>query len=1374
MKKRIISFVLMLVMLFSCLSPQVFATVSGSGALADGSSAEESSNIALDATEKAIAEYFKKYGTIGKDGGYNLTAAQLAAKVAGTDIIANEEFAEFKSYNNSKSSYTLPGTNTIKLTNKKEFERVTPAGDNGNYYLKWCDRYPIATKAEDGTPYVNLEKGEDGKYIDTELQALVESGYGEVSGGVVYRKDKYSGEYIQVSSITPKPDSSNITSFDRMGATFTVAFDLYHYEGVAAYFDFEIASYMSKDSDGEFESIMSKPEFKVLTDGTLQIKDPRTGNYVETGVTLEGNSWTQISITHTPRGLDGKRDVDANGNIIAGSDDNTMHLYVDGRYIGTYKAIADKNIVVWTPTGADGNPVTDENGNPVIINNVSDFTLRFYRVGQSGYGFKLDDYRLYFGKNVEIASAAHENLAYSHTHDIENNKLVLTAICQDDGCGVSETLTLDLCNKQGEYGLSIDAVKKLLADSGRTASACCDFTEYDHANLKLSNGTYKENEKTVIDWYMIADHTDANGNDLLLWQRPVAKNPKTNEPFTEAELATLSETAKALITFENGVPYYTGAVSGEYVQYSFAEGAEAAVKELVLTDPENPIIGSAYTFTMDFTYYGGSFSFQILTNTHFKDSTPFSSTNIYPFKITGGKLTVNNKGNFEEVSGVEIPVGKTFQLTFLHTPRGLDGERDVVNGYSAGDDNTFHIFIDGKKVATSTLFASKSTYKEWESTVDGTNVKMSASSDFTVSWVRMGQVNADQANTQNLYSVDNIKIYRGMPVECYHSITQDPNTCDWCAHEFDLWRCNLCDRNLLSEDVVMHSKSATIGDVIDFNLFLKLNKAPSLFGDDTVVLDTTASGGKRRVEFKISDLTPVQSGDAKGLYKVSIPLRSIDMTREITVSVVSNDTPATSYKVVLNDYLDELLKANTAYYVRQIVKAMKNYGAYAQEYFEGINGNPDDLGALPNANLSDPDKNLISAVDENTFAPYELSITGNSVQIDYSTFVLDSATELRIHFVDSESVTVREGTKALTKHKGTDGYSYVSLVIYSPAAFGDTHTVVFSDGESETTVKFSANAVLGIMHASEKEKTKNLAAAMYLLGKAAYEYRTYYVQGNEPTKPDWDEDGVLKILCIGNSFSVDAMEWIAEIATDLGYTDFIFGNLYIGGCYIDRHIEEFEKNNPEYIYYLEVGTSTTEAKKTTYRGYTSAEAIASENWDFISLQQGSARSYAVEHYKNLPVLIDYVKNICPTATLVWHQTWAYAQWYANEKYSITQENMYKGIVNCVKTSVMTNEEIEILIPSGTAIQNARTSYLGDNLNRDGTHLDYAIGRYIAALTFFAAVTDADISAIEWSPVNVDDAADVDAAARAVAIESVINALENPYEVTQSKYTELPQ
>ena len=39
-----------------------------------------------------------------------------------------------------------------------------------------------------------------------------------------------------------------------------------------------------------------------------------------------------------------------------------------------------------------------------------------------------------------------------------------------------------------------------------------------------------------------------------------------------------------------------------------------------------------------------------------------------------------------------------------------------------------------------------------------------------------------------------------------------------------------------------------------------------------------------------------------------------------------------------------------------------------------------------------------------------------------------------------------------------------------------------------------------------------------------------------------------KILAIGNSFSDDAMEHLAEILVGEGYTDFVLGNLYIGGC----------------------------------------------------------------------------------------------------------------------------------------------------------------------------------------------------------------------------------
>ena len=107
--------------------------------------------------------------------------------------------------------------------------------------------------------------------------------------------------------------------------------------------------------------------------------------------------------------------------------------------------------------------------------------------------------------------------------------------------------------------------------------------------------------------------------------------------------------------------------------------------------------------------------------------------------------------------------------------------------------------------------------------------------------------------------------------------------------------------------------------------------------------------------------------------------------------------------------------------------------------------------------------------------------------------------------------------------------------------------------------------------------------------------------------------------------------------------------------------------------------------------------------------------------------------------------------------------MYKAITRTVQVKVLPNEGISLIVPNETSIQNARTSYLGDTLTRDGYHLSYDIGRYIAGVTFFHAVTGMDISKLAHAPIGVSEEA------RKVAIESAINAVKNPYEVTPSQY-----
>ena len=59
---------------------------------------------------------------------------------------------------------------------------------------------------------------------------------------------------------------------------------------------------------------------------------------------------------------------------------------------------------------------------------------------------------------------------------------------------------------------------------------------------------------------------------------------------------------------------------------------------------------------------------------------------------------------------------------------------------------------------------------------------------------------------------------------------------------------------------------------------------------------------------------------------------------------------------------------------------------------------------------------------------------------------------------------------------------------------------------------------------------------------------------------------VLKVLAIGNSFSVDAIEQnLYELAHAQG-DSLVIGNAYIGGCTIDRHWENTYNGKTDYSY----------------------------------------------------------------------------------------------------------------------------------------------------------------------------------------------------------------
>ena len=253
----------------------------------------------------------------------------------------------------------------------------------------------------------------------------------------------------------------------------------------------------------------------------------------------------------------------------------------------------------------------------------------------------------------------------------------------------------------------------------------------------------------------------------------------------------------------------------------------------------------------------------------------------------------------------------------------------------------------------------------------------------------------------------------------------------------------------------------------------------------------------------------------------------------------------------------------------------------------------------------------------------------------------------------------------------------------------------------------------------------------------------------------------IKVLALGNSFTVDAMEHLNGLLKNAGVEKFTIGNLYIGGCSIDRHWTNIWQNNASYTFFQITQDGVKSGSK-----YTVDNGLLFTDWDIITLQQASPKSTEAARFGDLQNVIDHVKEKAPQAEIWWHMTWSYPNGSSGLRdLELTQMEMYEDIVSVVNSTILTNPDIARVIPVGTTIQNLRTSKLGDTLNRDSLHLSEGTGRYAAAMTWLAALTGADVDKISWTPEAFPDTA----ANLSFVKEAVKNAMQTPYAVTQSAY-----
>jgi len=227
----------------------------------------------------------------------------------------------------------------------------------------------------------------------------------------------------------------------------------------------------------------------------------------------------------------------------------------------------------------------------------------------------------------------------------------------------------------------------------------------------------------------------------------------------------------------------------------------------------------------------------------------------------------------------------------------------------------------------------------------------------------------------------------------------------------------------------------------------------------------------------------------------------------------------------------------------------------------------------------------------------------------------------------------------------------------------------------------------------------------------------------------------MKILSIGNSFSVDSQRYVRDIAKADGI-DIQLGNLYIGGCSLETHVGHMQSGEPAYEYYennVSLGAASI------------ATALNDDDWDIVTLQQASHFSGEEDTYfPYIKILAEYVREKKPGAIIWVNQTWAYeynSTHHAFSRYNNDRREMHTRLTNAYyKAATAIGAEI---IPVGSTIAAARDmkefdpELGGTQLSRDGFHLSLNLGRYMASAVWYETFTGRDIRLNSFIPMNYE-------------------------------------
>ena len=255
------------------------------------------------------------------------------------------------------------------------------------------------------------------------------------------------------------------------------------------------------------------------------------------------------------------------------------------------------------------------------------------------------------------------------------------------------------------------------------------------------------------------------------------------------------------------------------------------------------------------------------------------------------------------------------------------------------------------------------------------------------------------------------------------------------------------------------------------------------------------------------------------------------------------------------------------------------------------------------------------------------------------------------------------------------------------------------------------------------------------------------------------KNDTIRVLAIGNSYAVDAYDYLDDIAKEAG---------------VNMVLRIAQQSGATFTKHWNTWTATTEEGRKRYSENGEKVDIAhfledGTRYDYITIQQSSAHSGNREKYlENAENVVKYLREKQPTAEILIHKTWsnernspveAFVDYYGSDR-----EFMVSEIDWCVNNArevlgkVVTDSGLEVspggkplrYIPAGDAVNLARLSPMFDttftgsaawddennylapenvedskgaiSLHRDSYHMSRRFGRYLVALVWFRCLT----------------------------------------------------